>query len=59
MMTMIVEVFEEFGLTVWNRKTEALMCEPVKQAKRREPPPPLLPPPLVVEAGGTAVCSEA
>eukprot|EP00903_Cladosiphon_okamuranus_P021702 g19952.t1 len=47
MMTMIVEVFREFGLTVSERKTEIL----VMRVKEKQPPL-LPPPPLIIEAAG-------
>ena len=49
MMTTIVEVFGEFGLTVSEKKTETLLMRaPEKQPKKGGPPPP----PLVIEAAG-------
>ena len=49
MTTIIVEVFEEFGLTVSEKKTETLLMRaPEKQPKKGGPPPP----PLVIEAAG-------
>ena len=49
MMTTIVEVFEEFGLTVSAKKTETLLMRtPEKQPKKGGSPPP----PLVIEAAG-------
>ena len=49
MMTTIVEVFREFGLTVSEKKTETLsMRAPEKQPKKGGSPPP----PLVIEAAG-------
>eukprot|EP00752_Nemacystus_decipiens_P018516 g16601.t1 len=47
MMTIIVEVFREFGLTVSERKTLTL----VMRVKEKQPPP-LPPPPLIIEAAG-------
>ena len=47
MMTIIVEVFREFGLTVSERKTETL----VMRVKEKQPPL-LPPPPLIIEAAG-------
>eukprot|EP00752_Nemacystus_decipiens_P003232 g2990.t1 len=47
MMTIIVEVFREFGPTVSERKTLTL----VMRVKEKQPPP-LPPPPLVIEAAG-------
>ena len=50
MMTTIVEVFGEFGLTESEKKTETLLMRaPEKQPKKGGPPPP---PPLVIEAAG-------
>ena len=49
MMTTIVEVFGEFGLTVSEKKTETLLKRaPEKQPKKGGSPPP----PLVIEAAG-------
>ena len=49
MMTLIVEVFGAFGLTVSEKKTETpLMRAPEKQPKKGGSPPP----PLVIEATG-------
>ena len=49
MMTTIVEVFGEFGLTVSEKKTETLLMRaPDKQPTKRGSPPP----PLVIEAAG-------
>ena len=49
MMTTIVEVFEEFSLTVSEKKTETLLMRaPEKQPKKGGSPPP----PLVIEAAG-------
>ena len=49
MMTTVVEVFGEFGLTVSEKKTETLLMQaPEKQPKKGGPPPP----PLVIEAAG-------
>ena len=49
MMTTIVEVFGEFGLTVSEKKTETLLMRaPEKEPKKGGPPPP----PLVIEAAG-------
>ena len=49
MMTIIVEVFGVFSLTVSEKKTETLlMREPEKQPKKGGSPPP----PLVIEAAG-------
>ena len=49
MMTTIVEVFGEFGLTVSEKKTETLLMQaPEKQPKKGGSPPP----PLVIEAAG-------
>ena len=49
MMTTIVEVFGEFGLTVSEKKTETLLMRaPEKQPKKEGSPPP----PLVIEAAG-------
>ena len=49
MMTTIVEVFGEFGLTVSKKKTETLLMRaPEKQPKKGG----ALPPPLVIEAAG-------
>ncbi|CAB1113062.1 unnamed protein product [Ectocarpus sp. CCAP 1310/34] len=48
MMTIIVEVFREFGLTVSERKTETL----VMRVKEKQRPPPTPPPPLTIEAAG-------
>ena len=48
MMTIIVEVFREFGLTVSERKTETL----VMRVKERQRPPPPPPPVLTIEAAG-------
>ena len=49
MMTTIVEVFGEFGLTVSEKKIETLLMRaPEKQPKKGGPPPP----PLVIEAAG-------
>eukprot|EP00752_Nemacystus_decipiens_P009020 g8051.t1 len=47
MMTIIVEGFREFGLTVSERKTLTL----VMRVKEKQPPP-LPPPPLIIEAAG-------
>eukprot|EP00752_Nemacystus_decipiens_P012931 g11445.t1 len=47
MMTIIVEVFREFGLTVSERKTLTL----VMRVKEKQSPP-LPPPPLIIEAAG-------
>ena len=47
MMTIIVEVSREFGLTVSERKTETL----VMRVKEKQPPL-LPPPPLIIEAAG-------
>ena len=53
MMTLVVEVFEEFGLTVSEKKTETLLMRvSVRRAKKGEQPPPPPPPPLVVEGAG-------
>ena len=46
MMTIIVEVLREFGLTVLERKTETLLM----QVKDKQPASP--PPPLTTEAAG-------
>ena len=49
MMTTIVEVFEAFGLTVSETKTETLLMRaPEKQPKKWGSPPP----PLIIEAAG-------
>lgn len=48
MMTIVVEVFREFGLTVSERKTETL----VMRVKEKPSPPPPPPPPLLIEAAG-------
>ena len=49
MVTIIVEVFGAFGLTVSEKKTETLMMRaPEKQPKKGGSPPP----PLVIEAAG-------
>ena len=49
MMTTIMEVFGEFGLTVSEKKTETLLMRaPEKQPKKGGPPPP----PLAIEAAG-------
>ena len=49
MTTIIVEVFEAFGLTVSEKKTEALLMRaPENQPKKGGSPPP----PLVIEAAG-------
>ena len=49
MMTTIMEVFGEFGLTVSEEKIETLLMRaPEKQPKKGGPPPP----PLVIEAAG-------
>ena len=49
MMTTIVEVFGEFGLTMSEKKTETLLMRaPEKQPKKGGPPPP----PLIIEAAG-------
>ena len=49
MMTLIVEVFGAFGLTVSERKKETLLMRaPEKQPKKGGSPPP----PLVIEAAG-------
>ena len=49
MMTIIVEVFGAFGLTVSEKKTETLsMRAPEKQSKKEGSPPP----PLIIEAAG-------
>ena len=49
MMTIIVEVFGAFGLTVSEKKTETLLMRaPEKQPKKGGSPPP----PLVIEAAG-------
>eukprot|EP00752_Nemacystus_decipiens_P002428 g2287.t1 len=47
MMTIIVEVFREFGLTVSERKTLTLV---MREREKHPPPPP--PPPLIIEAAG-------
>eukprot|EP00903_Cladosiphon_okamuranus_P006755 g6589.t1 len=47
MMTVIVEVFREFGLTVSEKKTETLLM----RVKEKKPSPPPLPP-LAIEAAG-------
>eukprot|EP00903_Cladosiphon_okamuranus_P016679 g15379.t2 len=47
MMTVIVEVLREFGLTVSERKTETL----VMRVKEKQPPL-MPPPPLIIEAAG-------
>ena len=48
-MTIIVEVFGAFGLTVSEKKTETLLMRaPEKQPKKGGSPPP----PLVIEAAG-------
>ena len=46
MMTVVVDVFREFGLTV-SEKAETLNM----RVKEKQPPP-LLPPPLIIEAAG-------
>ena len=46
MMTIIVQVFGEFGLTVSEKKTETLLM----RVKEKQPTPP--PPPLIIEAAG-------
>ena len=51
MMTIIVEVFREFGLTVSERKTETLVMR-VKEKQPSPPPSPPPPPPLIIEAAG-------
>lgn len=52
MMTVVVGVFAEFGLTVSEKKMETLVMKlPIKRAKEGEPQPPP-PPPLAVEAAG-------
>ena len=49
MITTIVEVFGEFGLTVSEKKTKTLLMRaPEEQPKKGESPPP----PLVIEAAG-------
>ena len=48
MMTIIVEVFREFGLTMSERKAEIL----VMRLKKEKQPPLLPPPPLIIEAAG-------
>ena len=49
MMTIIVEVFEAFGLTMSKKKTETLLMRALeKQPKKGGSPPP----PLVIEAAG-------
>ena len=47
-MTIIVEVFREFELTVSEKKTETL----VMRVKERQRPPPPPPPALTIEAAG-------
>ena len=52
MMTIIVEVFAEFGLTVSEKKTETLLMR-VKE-KMTKPLPALPPPsPLIIEAANS------
>ena len=52
-MTVVVELFAEFGLTVSEKKTETLVMKlPIKRAKEGELQPPPPPPPLAVEAAG-------
>ena len=56
MMTTIVEVFGQFGLTVSEKKTETLLMRaPEKQPKKGGPPPP----PLVIEAAGQTYAQTA
>ncbi|CAB1104591.1 unnamed protein product [Ectocarpus sp. CCAP 1310/34] len=54
MMTIIVEVFREFGLTVSERKTETL----VMRVKEKQRPPPTPPPPLTIEAAGQSTSAK-
>eukprot|EP00752_Nemacystus_decipiens_P005575 g5044.t1 len=48
-MTIILEVFREFGLIVSQRKTETLV---IRVKEQRPSPPPSPPPPLIIEAAG-------
>ncbi|CAB1100204.1 unnamed protein product [Ectocarpus sp. CCAP 1310/34] len=50
MMTVIVEVFGEFGLAVSRKKTETLLMRAKEKQTTTPPPPP--PPPLIIEAVG-------
>ncbi|CAB1114901.1 unnamed protein product [Ectocarpus sp. CCAP 1310/34] len=50
MMTIIVEVFGEFGLTVSEKKTETLLMRAKDKPTTTSQPPP--PPPLTMEAAG-------
>ncbi|CAB1102654.1 unnamed protein product [Ectocarpus sp. CCAP 1310/34] len=50
MMTVIVEVFGKFGLTVSETKTETLLMRAKEKHTTTPPPPP--PPPLIIEAAG-------
>lgn len=50
MMTIIVEVFGEFGLTVSEKKTETLLMRAKDKPTTTSQPPP--PPPLTIEAAG-------
>ncbi|CAB1105155.1 unnamed protein product [Ectocarpus sp. CCAP 1310/34] len=49
-MTIIVEVFGEFGLTVSEKKTETLLMRTKDKPTSTSQPPP--PPPLTIEAAG-------
>ncbi|CAB1103436.1 unnamed protein product [Ectocarpus sp. CCAP 1310/34] len=49
MMTVIVEVFEKFGLTVSEKKTETLLIGAKNKQTTTTPPPPS---PLIIEAAG-------
>ncbi|CAB1119488.1 unnamed protein product [Ectocarpus sp. CCAP 1310/34] len=49
MMTVIVEVFGKFGLTVSEKTTETLLMR-AKEKQTTTPPPP--PPPLIIETAG-------
>ena len=52
MMTIIVEVFGEFGLTVSEKKTETLLMRAKDKPTSTPQPPPPPPPLLTIEAAG-------
>lgn len=48
MVTTIVEVFEAFGLTVSDKKTETLVMRVLEKMRKPGEPPPPSPPPLII-----------
>ena len=52
MMTVIVETFAEFGLSVSEKKTETLVMRTPEKPRKSGAPPPRPFPPLVIEAAG-------